>query len=111
MVATHRLSLQRPRQLHLDGNEYGKYGATTFDVQILVIDKTGKTPGENWKEQLKHIVGNGSDARGCLGSIKHIVDRPEPDKDPGRPKNQAQSICPLRASEVERRQTASGRNR
>ena len=27
--------------LHLNGNEYGKYG-TTFDLQILVIDKTGK---------------------------------------------------------------------
>ncbi len=41
--------------LHLNGNEYGKYG-TTFDVQLLVIDKTGKSPGENWKEQLENIV-------------------------------------------------------
>jgi hypothetical protein len=41
--------------LHLSGNEYGKYG-TTFDLQILVIDKTGQTPGNNWKEQLENIV-------------------------------------------------------
>jgi hypothetical protein len=39
---------------HLNGREYGKYG-TTFDVQILVIDKTGATPGDNWQEQLKNI--------------------------------------------------------
>jgi hypothetical protein len=41
--------------LHLNGNEYGKYG-TTFDVQLLVIDKTGQTPGDSWKEQLENIV-------------------------------------------------------
>jgi 16S rRNA G1207 methylase RsmC len=34
--------------LHLNGNEYGKYG-TTFNVQLLVIDKTGQTLGDNWK--------------------------------------------------------------
>jgi hypothetical protein len=39
---------------HLNGKEYGKYG-TTFDVQILVIDKTGATPGDNWQAQLNHI--------------------------------------------------------
>ncbi len=41
--------------VHLNGNEYGKYG-TTFDLQLLVIDKTGQTPGNNWKEQLENIV-------------------------------------------------------
>ena len=30
--------------LTLDGKEYAKYGAAP-DVQILVIDKTGATPG------------------------------------------------------------------
>ncbi|HST21598.1 MAG TPA: strawberry notch family protein, partial [Blastocatellia bacterium] len=39
---------------HLNGQEYGKYG-TTFDVQIIVIDKIGATPGDNWQEQLKSI--------------------------------------------------------
>ena len=41
--------------LTLDGKVYAKYGATP-DIQILVIDKTGKTPGDNWKEQLENIV-------------------------------------------------------
>jgi hypothetical protein len=36
----------------LDGREYGKYG-TTFGVQIIVIDKTGPTPGGEWREQLE----------------------------------------------------------
>jgi P-loop containing NTP hydrolase pore-1 len=40
--------------LTLDGREYAKYGAAP-DVQILVIDKTGATPGRDWKEQLKNI--------------------------------------------------------
>ena len=40
--------------LTLDGKEYAKYGAAP-DVQILVIDKTGATPGPNWQEQLKQI--------------------------------------------------------
>jgi hypothetical protein len=40
--------------LTLDGKEYAKYGAAP-DVQILVIDKTGATPGANWQEQLKQI--------------------------------------------------------
>ncbi|MGH9844126.1 MAG: strawberry notch-like NTP hydrolase domain-containing protein, partial [Blastocatellia bacterium] len=39
----------------LDGREYGKYG-TTFGVQILVIDKTGATPGGAWQEQLESIL-------------------------------------------------------
>jgi hypothetical protein len=39
---------------HLNGREYGKYG-TTFDNQILVIDKTGQTPGDNWQQQLNNI--------------------------------------------------------
>jgi protein strawberry notch len=39
---------------HLNGREYGKYG-TTYDLQILVIDKTGATPGDNWQAQLNNI--------------------------------------------------------
>ena len=39
--------------LTLDGKEYAKYGAAP-DIQILIIDKTGPTPGGNWQEQLKH---------------------------------------------------------
>jgi len=40
--------------LTLGGKEYAKYGASP-DIQILVIDKTGPTPGASWQEQLKHI--------------------------------------------------------
>src|SRR5260370_745323 len=39
----------------LDGDVYRKYG-TNWGVQILVIDKTGPTPGGNWQRQLSHIV-------------------------------------------------------
>lgn len=63
--------------LHLNGNEYGKYG-TTFDLQILVIDKTGKTPGDNWKEQLENIVW--SDAKtieDAWEALSDIADRPD----------------------------------
>ena len=37
------------------GEEYGKFG-TTFGNQILVIDKTGPTPGDDIKEKLSNIV-------------------------------------------------------
>lgn len=40
--------------IHLNGREYGKYG-TTFDNQILVIDKTGPTPGDTWEMKLESI--------------------------------------------------------
>ena len=40
--------------LTLSRSEYAKYGAAP-DIQILVIDKTGATPGRNWQEQLKSI--------------------------------------------------------
>jgi 2'-5' RNA ligase len=38
----------------IDGKEYAKYG-TTFNVRLIVIDKTGPTPGANWQEQLAGI--------------------------------------------------------
>jgi O-acetyl-ADP-ribose deacetylase (regulator of RNase III) len=36
------------------GEEYGKYG-TTFGTQILVIDKTGRTPGQTLAEQFQGV--------------------------------------------------------
>jgi len=39
----------------IDGKEYGKYG-TSYNVRVLIIDKAGPTPGENWQEQLERIV-------------------------------------------------------
>jgi hypothetical protein len=38
----------------IDGEEYAKYG-TTFGNQILVIDKTGSTPGATFAEQVENV--------------------------------------------------------
>src|SRR5439155_154478 len=63
--------------LHLSGNEYGKYG-TTFDLQILVIDKTGQTPGNNWKEQLENIVwSEAASIEEAWTALCDIAERPE----------------------------------
>ena len=62
--------------LHLNGNEYGKYG-TTFDVQLLIIDKTGKTPGENWQEQLENIVwSDAGSIEDAWTALSDLADRP-----------------------------------
>lgn len=39
----------------VSGEEYAKYG-TDFDNRIIVIDRTGKTPGDGWAQQLANIV-------------------------------------------------------
>lgn len=39
----------------VDGKEYAKYG-TTFGNRVIVIDKTGPTPGANWLKQRAGIV-------------------------------------------------------
>src|SRR5678816_432742 len=71
--------------LTLDGNEYAKYGAAP-DVQIVVIDKTGPTPGANWSEQLKHISwGSAATLEEAWEALKHLVEPPEPDDDPEDP--------------------------
>jgi len=41
--------------LGISGKFYGKYG-TTFDNNIIVIDKTGPTPGDTRIEQLKNVI-------------------------------------------------------
>lgn len=40
--------------LTIAGHEYSKYG-TYYDIQIIRIDKTGRTPGTNWNQQIKNI--------------------------------------------------------
>jgi hypothetical protein len=70
--------------LTLDGKEYAKYGAAP-DVQILVIDKTGATPGANWQEQLKQIAwGGAATLEDAWEALKHLVEPTptEPDDDP-----------------------------
>src|SRR5437667_6875224 len=66
--------------LTLDGKEYAKYG-TAPDVQILVIDKTGATPGQNWQEQLKQISwGSAATLEDAWEALKHLVESaPTPD--------------------------------
>ena len=71
--------------LTLDGKEYAKYGAAP-DVQILVIDKTGPTPGASWQEQLKHIIwGGAATLEEAWEALKHLVARTEPEDDPEEP--------------------------
>jgi len=75
---------------HLPGREYGKYG-TTFDVQILVIDKTGPTPGENWQQQLASIVwGEAENLEDCWAAVNQIAARSE--KKEGEESHGAESI-------------------
>ncbi len=38
----------------IGGGEFAKSG-TSVDAQLIVIDKDGATPGDNWKEQLENI--------------------------------------------------------
>src|SRR5437868_8918430 len=69
--------------LTLDGKEYAKYGAAP-DVQILVIDKTGATPGANWQEQLKQISwGSAATLEDAWEALKHLVEpSPTTEDDP-----------------------------
>jgi hypothetical protein len=72
--------------LTLDGNEYAKYGAAP-DVQILVIDKTSPTPGQNWRDQLDNILwGEARTLEDAWEALKHLVEpSPTPDNDPEEP--------------------------
>jgi hypothetical protein len=68
----------------LTGNEYSKYG-TAPDVQILVIDKTGPTPGQDWQEQLNNINwGTADTLEDVWEELKKLVELSpsnEPDQD------------------------------
>lgn len=62
--------------LHLNGKEYGKYG-TTFGLQIIVIDKTGTTAGDNWQEQLKSILWQDADTiEDAWAALSDIANHP-----------------------------------
>ncbi len=79
---------------HLNGKEYSKYG-TTFDVQILIIDKTGATPGDNWQAQLSHINwGEADTIEQAWDALNHLTARtltltPEPEADDTEPESAA----------------------
>jgi predicted RNA methylase len=67
--------------LTLSGSEYAKYGAAP-DIQILIIDKTGATPGRNWQEQVKSIHwGEAKTLEDAWEALKDLVE-PSPYNDP-----------------------------
>ena len=49
------------------GTEFARYG-TTYDCQIIVIDKTGPTPGASLREQLANVV------HGRAHSLEYLID-------------------------------------
>lgn len=62
----------------LDGKEYQKYG-TTFGTQLIVIDKTGPTPGEGWNGKLANIIHGRKSLEEVLDAIgSRLQDRQGP---------------------------------
>ena len=60
---------------HLTGNEYGKYG-TGYGLQILVIDKTDPTSGDNWEQRLSNINwGEADNLESLWESLKDLATR------------------------------------
>jgi protein strawberry notch len=58
---------------HLSGNEYGKYG-TSYGLQILIIDKTGPTPGDNWEQRLSNVNwGEADNLEGLWESLRGLA--------------------------------------
>lgn len=64
--------------ISVPGGEYGAYG-TTFGNQLLVIDKTGRTPGETFTEQIRSVIRDApADLEGVLDAVEPLIhDRPE----------------------------------
>lgn len=61
--------------LNINGREYGKYG-TTAGIQIVIIDKTGPTPGNVWTRQLSHIRwGDAESIEEAWELLKHLASR------------------------------------
>ena len=61
----------------IHGNVYRKYG-TTWGIQLLVIDKVGPTPGNNWKRQLGDIVWGRADTVEAAWSALQAVSKRTP---------------------------------
>jgi hypothetical protein len=59
----------------LSGDVYRKYG-TSWGFQILVIDKTGPTPGGAWQRQLDHIFwGTSNTIEGAWDTLRKVPPR------------------------------------
>jgi len=84
--------------LTITGNEYAKYG-TTSDIQILVIDKTGPTPGANWQEQLKNVCWGSADTlEEAWRILRHLVEPSpvnDPDDDPDGSEPSGELLSPI----------------
>src|SRR5437764_13013596 len=87
--------------LTLDGKEYAKYG-TAPDVQVLVIDKTGATPGANWQEQLKQVSwGSAATLEDAWETLKHLVEpSPTTEDDPDDPEPSGSLFVPYVPAKV-----------
>jgi hypothetical protein len=60
---------------HLSGNEYGKYG-TSYGLQILIIDKTGPTRGNNWEQRLSNVNwGEADNLESLWESLRDLAGR------------------------------------
>jgi predicted RNA methylase len=71
LTATYRVRAN----FHLSGNEYGKYG-TSYGLQILIIDKTGPTPGNNWDERLSNVNwGEADNLESLWESLRDLAGR------------------------------------
>lgn len=57
----------------LNGEEYRKYG-TTFGNQLIVIDKSGNTPGNNKAEKLSNVVYGEMTLEEVIVKLKNIRD-------------------------------------
>jgi hypothetical protein len=74
--------------VRIAGKEYAKNG-TTFGTRVIVIDKTGPTPGANWLEQIANIEhGDYDTVEQAWAAIGRLASGPEKPADvaptPGR---------------------------
>lgn len=94
---------------HLSGREYGKYG-TTFGNQIIVIDKDGVTPGDNWQQQLSSIRWGAADTlNDAWKALEEIAPRRLMADDAGDDAEEESNALYLR--QVEGRESAPGADR
>lgn len=86
---------------NLNGKEYGKYG-TTFGVNILVIDKTGPTPGKSWAQQVQNIrFGHADSLEDLWDEVNDVVKRPETEVETIKEHKNSSVFVPYLTSRIE----------
>jgi predicted RNA methylase len=80
--------------LTLSGSEYAMCGPTPA-MQILVIDKSGATPGQCWQEQLRNIHwGSAATLEDACDALRHLIEpSPAPDNDPEESNKTESGAC------------------